>query len=86
MALGAVMSGCVAVQDRAAVPGPELEAAQIDGYGDIRFWGDAVTPTIEAGIRRQYRQVRDAALAGLPGASITRASFLAISGGGGDGA
>jgi hypothetical protein len=55
MALAVMMSGCVAVQDRTAVPGPHLEAAQVGGYGDIRFWGDAVTPTIEAVIRRQYR-------------------------------
>jgi predicted acylesterase/phospholipase RssA len=86
MALAAAMGGCLATTDRPAVPGPQLEAARVSGYGDIRFWGDEVTPTIEAVIRRQYRQVRDAALAGEPGASTRRADFLAISGGGGDGA
>ncbi|MBD2749158.1 patatin-like phospholipase family protein [Microvirga sp. BT688] len=86
MALAAVMSGCVAVQERAAVPSPQLEAAQVGGYGDIRFWGDAVTPTIEAVIRRQYQQVREASRAGEPGASTRKADFLAISGGGGEGA
>ncbi len=86
MALAVMMSGCVAVQERTAVPGPELEAAQVSGYSDIRSWGDVVTPTVEAIIRRQYRQVRDAALAGQPGASTRKADFLAISGGGGDGA
>jgi predicted acylesterase/phospholipase RssA len=86
MALAVMMSGCVAVQDRTAVPGPHLEAAQVGGYGDIRFWGDAVTPTIEAVIRRQYRQIREASLAGQPGASTRKADFLAISGGGGEGA
>ncbi|PVE21592.1 patatin [Microvirga sp. KLBC 81] len=86
MALAAVMSGCLATNDRAAVPGPQLTAARVGGYGDIRFWGDEVTPTIETVIRRQYRQVRDAALAGEPGARTRKADFLAISGGGGDGA
>src|SRR5918997_1053364 len=86
MALAVVMSGCVAVQERTAVPGPQLEAAQIAGYGDIRFWGDAVTPVIGSVIRRQYRQVREASLAGQPGASTRKVDFLAISGGGGDGA
>jgi predicted acylesterase/phospholipase RssA len=80
------MSGCLATNDRAAVPGPQLTAARVGGYGDIRFWGDEVTPTIETVIRRQYRQVRDAALAGEPGARTRKADFLAISGGGGDGA
>jgi predicted acylesterase/phospholipase RssA len=68
------------------VPSTEVEAAHISGYSEIRFWGDEVTPTIEAVIRRQYCQVRQAALAGNPGASIRKADFLAISGGGGDGA
>jgi predicted acylesterase/phospholipase RssA len=86
MALAVMISGCVAVQERAAVPGPQLEAAQVGGYGDVRFWGDAVTPTIEAVIRRQYGQVREASLAGQPGASTRKADFLAISGGGGEGA
>ncbi len=86
MALAVMMSGCVAVQERAAVPGPHIQAAQVSGYGDIRSWGDAVTPTAEAIIRQQYRQVREASLAGQPGASTRKADFLAISGGGGDGA
>ncbi len=84
--LAVMMSGSVAVQERAAVPGPHIHSAQVSGYGDIRFWGDEVTPTIEAIIRRQYRQVRQAALSGEPGVSVRRADFLAISGGGGDGA
>jgi predicted acylesterase/phospholipase RssA len=86
IAIAAVMNACVATRDRASVPGTEIEAARVSGYGDIRFWGDEVTPTIEAVIRRQYRQVRQASLAGEPGASMRRADFLAISGGGGDGA
>jgi predicted acylesterase/phospholipase RssA len=86
IAIAAVMSGCVAVRDRASVPGTEIEAARVSGYGDIRFWGDQVTPTIEAVIRRQYRQVRQAASTDEPGASTRKADFLAISGGGGEGA
>ncbi|HYP14247.1 MAG TPA: patatin-like phospholipase family protein [Bryobacteraceae bacterium] len=86
MALATVMSGCVAVHKRTAVPGSQYEAVQVSGYSDIRSWGDEVTPDIEALIRRQYRQVRAAALVGQPGASTEKASFLAISGGGGDGA
>jgi predicted acylesterase/phospholipase RssA len=84
--LAAMMSGCVATSDRTAVPEPQLEGARVAGHGDIRFWGDEVTPTIEAVIHRQYRQVRAAALAGERAASTRKADFLAISGGGGDGA
>jgi predicted acylesterase/phospholipase RssA len=86
IAIAVVLGGCLATSDRAAVPGIEIEAARVSGYGDIRFWGDEVTPTIEAIIRRQYRQVQQASLAGEPGASTRKANFLAISGGGGDGA
>jgi predicted acylesterase/phospholipase RssA len=86
MTLTALMSGCLAMHDRAAVPGTQLDAARVSGYGDIRFWGDEFAAAIEAGIRRQYDQVRDAALAGELGRSTRKADFLAISGGGGDGA
>ncbi|UVF22741.1 patatin-like phospholipase family protein (plasmid) [Microvirga terrae] len=86
IALAVVLGGCLATSDRAAVPGTEIGAARVSGYGDIRFWGDEVTPTIEAIIRRQYRQVQQASLAGEPGANTRKADFLAISGGGGDGA
>jgi predicted acylesterase/phospholipase RssA len=86
IAIAVVMSGCVATRDRSSVPGTEIEAARVRGYGDIRFWGDEVTPTIEAVIRRQYSQVRQAASTGEPGVSTRKAQFLAISGGGGDGA
>jgi predicted acylesterase/phospholipase RssA len=86
LAIVIIMGGCVAPRDRAAVPGSEIEAARVTGYSDIRFWGDEVTPTIEAVIRRQYRQVRQATVAGEPGVSTRKAEFLAISGGGGDGA
>ena len=86
IAIAVVMGGCVAMRDRASVPGTEIEAARVSGYGDIRFWGDEVTPTIEAVIRRQYSQVRQAASTGEPGVSTRKAQFLAISGGGGDGA
>jgi predicted acylesterase/phospholipase RssA len=86
LALAALLSGCLATHDRVATPGAQIEAARVGGYGDIRFWGDEVTPTIEQVIQRQYRQVREAALAGEPGASTRKASFLALSGGGGDGA
>ncbi|CAN7332894.1 hypothetical protein [Mesorhizobium sp. LjNodule214] len=42
------------MHDRVAVPGTQLDAARVSGYGDIRFWGDEFTPAMEAGIRRQY--------------------------------
>ncbi|WP_168991910.1 MULTISPECIES: patatin-like phospholipase family protein [Mesorhizobium] len=86
MTLTATMGGCLATSDRAAVPGTQLDAARVSGYEDIRFWGDEFTPAMEAGIRRQYGQVSKAALAGEPGSSTRKADFLAISGGGGDGA
>jgi hypothetical protein len=54
IAIAVVMSGCVATRDRSSVPSTEIEAARVRGYGDMRFWGDEVTPTIEAVIRRQY--------------------------------
>lgn len=52
-----------------------------------RVWGDAVTPDLRAVVDRQLRQARTAIAAGKrPKAAMRHADFLAISGGGADGA
>lgn len=52
-----------------------------------RFWGDVVTPEIRSIDAAQYEQTRRAVEAGQRSRSaVRRADFLAISGGGADGA
>jgi len=81
----AVLASCSAV-NRNPLPESLLAAAEVPGFDHIRFWGDQVSPAIRTVIVEQYSQVRNAVSAGYPGLSTTRADFLAISGGGGDGA
>lgn len=80
------LQGCVTSEPRQPLPSALLFGTRPEGFPtNIRFWGDAVTPDLRAGLAQQYAQLRDAAAASRP-AVATRADFLAISGGGGDGA
>ena len=62
-------------------------SARIEHADLARFWGDLVTPEIRAVIERQYEQTYRAVRAGQrPASALRQANFLAISGGGADGA
>lgn len=81
-----VLQGCVALEPRQPLPSALSVGARPEGFPDsIRFWGDAATPDLRAALTRQYGQLRNTAVGGRPTVA-TRADFLAISGGGGDGA
>lgn len=75
---------CVAVDD--LFPGREPEAIQLADLSLVRFWGDQATPEIQAIIGNQFVQIRDAARHGNRSSPLWAADFLAISGGGSDGA
>lgn len=90
--LGALLAcslgaGCVTGGGRAAIPADRVSSARIADVELARFWGDLVTPEIQAVIARQYEQTRQAVRAGQrPARDLANAEFLAISGGGADGA
>lgn len=87
MLLGALAAGCVAVEDRAAVPVNLAAAARIEHVKLARAWGDQTTPEMRALLDVQYRQTKAAVGAGRrPAEALLKADFLAISGGGADGA
>jgi hypothetical protein len=80
------LQGCVALHPRQPLPSALLVGARPEGFPtNIRFWGDVVSPDLRAGLSQQYAQLRGTAAASRS-AITTRADFLAISGGGGDGA
>ncbi|MGO4407790.1 patatin-like phospholipase family protein [Bosea sp. RAF48] len=69
------------------MPASLAASARIEHVDLARFWGDLVTPEIRAVIERQYDQTYRAVRTGQRAASALRqANFLAISGGGADGA
>jgi hypothetical protein len=69
-----------------AVPAAEEEHVTIAGMSDVRFWGDESSPElIRMGIEAYRREVAARAAAGESG-PLPPADFLAISGGGENGA
>ena len=72
---------------RHSVPPDLYEAARVPGYEAVRFWGDVAAPAFNASLETKDRQIAADAKA-RPEAVIglTQANFLAISGGGDQGA
>ncbi|MEQ1696422.1 MAG: patatin-like phospholipase family protein [Hyphomicrobiaceae bacterium] len=84
LAAAAGLPGCATIMPRVAVPLMAHQAVIVEGFNDIRFRGDVVTAGATAMIGRQYRQIAQAS--GGDSRRRTTADFLAISGGGSDGA
>ena len=83
---GIAAPACVAVDARTFMSEEQQDVAQLDDLAHARFWGDEVTPEIQAVIRTQYQQVHQTALKGERRSSLRKADYLAISGGGANGA
>lgn len=87
MLLGGLVAGCVASGERAAVPDNLATAARIERIELARVWGDRTTPEMRTLLDLQYRQTKAAVGSGRrPVGALKKADFLAISGGGSDGA
>ena len=75
-----LLAGACATAPRNGVPQTMADTAAIDGYQDIRFWGDAQPQRLDelaATIVAQHK---------TSGRDMTSEKFLALSGGGSDGA
>jgi predicted patatin/cPLA2 family phospholipase len=87
MLLGALAAGCVVSGDRVAVPDNLATAARIEQIELARVWGDRNTREMRTLLDVQYRQTKAAVASGRrPADALRKADFLAISGGGADGA
>ncbi|WP_137388740.1 patatin-like phospholipase family protein [Rhodoligotrophos defluvii] len=82
--LSAGLVACTSFQPRHPVPPAELRAANPAGYPQIRFWGDVLPDTDDAAATLQAAH-RAGAYRGA-GRAPHRLDFLAISGGGENGA
>jgi predicted acylesterase/phospholipase RssA len=81
--LGFLLAGCGTVQIRNPVPLSIQQEPQVLGRDDLRFWGDDIPPHIEEKLRTmtpEQIQAHSPALFGRPH------NYLAISGGGSNGA
>jgi hypothetical protein len=80
-----LLAACTSLH-RIAVPEPFADDVAVAGYQNIRFWGDVEPPRLEervAGLLDQLQRAYEQPIA--EGATV-RVSFLALSGGGGNGA
>jgi predicted acylesterase/phospholipase RssA len=81
----ALLAGCAAAVARNPVPVLAYESASVPGYPTVRYWGDALPPRLDEVIAERASQIR-ATRPGLLHGEQRRISYLALSGGGSDGA
>lgn len=79
LSLALLAAGCASTLPRAAVPQSLADEAALPGYADIRFWGDAQPQRLDTLIATAMAQRR------AHGRDASE-KFLALSGGGSDGA
>jgi hypothetical protein len=78
-----LIAGCSTVPPRNAAPDSVYSQVQVAGIPDARFWGDEAPPRADERIRSKSR---DELLANFPAMFGKTHNYLAISGGGPDGA
>lgn len=82
-----LLSGCATAPLREAVPQSLLDQASIPHLPEIRFWGDERSAGLDRSLSTRIDQVfASGRAAGLKPGSLVDVSYLALSGGGGDGA
>ncbi len=83
MTLTLLLAGCSTVQIRNPVPLSVQQEPQVLGRSDLRFWGDDIPPQIE---RRLHTMTGAQIQSDFPALFGRPHNYLAISGGGSDGA
>jgi predicted acylesterase/phospholipase RssA len=86
IALVVVISGCGPLHSRSPLPGHYISKAKVEGYGEIRFWGDTPNTRLIDSIVESWEQERKALNLPPQNTEFPPAAYLAISGGGSDGA
>lgn len=81
-----VLSGCSVASQRVALPIPAEKSALVNGVADIRFRGDVLTRAVENVVHSQYQQILQTQPRAGRDERTATVDFLAISGGGADGA
>ena len=81
-ALVFLSQGCIALQVRHPLPEPLMDQAEVVDLPGIRAWGDTLSESLEKSAIESIRQE----MAANHGKLAPEANFLALSGGGGDGA
>ncbi|MGC4032605.1 MAG: patatin-like phospholipase family protein [Tepidisphaeraceae bacterium] len=82
-----VLAGCGALKTRNALPASAGESATIDGFNHVRYWGDVIDGGLQESMVESWHQEGAYRLRTTGEQTVAEeASYLAISGGGQDGA
>jgi hypothetical protein len=81
-----VSAGCGASRSRTPVPHVLIEGASIEGYYHIRYWGDEPSDALGESFVESWQQERSALGLAPDARNLPDSNYLAISGGGEDGA
>ena len=84
--LAACLSACASVPVRNAVPETLVSTAAVDGFDDIRIWGDASKAEIQAFLAGDHDKIKQRYAASAASGTSPEANILALSGGADDGA
>lgn len=80
------LAACSALPRQAAVPPQDVSQVTVLGLTDIRYWGDEDSPVLTAEAKSSYQRELAAFRASGNTGPLPPASYLAVSGGGEDGA
>lgn len=79
-----LLAGCATITPRNALPEAEANRTELDGFNNVRFWGDESGPAIAAALNGNSTRLPHGSPAGETRRQIV--NLLAISGGAEDGA
>jgi hypothetical protein len=81
-----VATGCGPLKTRSAVPKDQVLTASLDGYDNVRFWGDESSEALHQTFVESWKQERAALKLADDDRHFPDSNYLAISGGGQNGA
>jgi len=81
-----LVASCASSGSRVAVPDNLVSEASVTGLTQIRFWGDQSPPNLNEIVKEKYQQTKSARPKMVRKGARPILNFLAISGGGSDGA
>ncbi len=85
LAAASLLAACGTSITRNPVPISFVEGASVEGFQTVRYWGDKVPPNLDAIVAERAAQIRGSR-PGLLQGKVASLSYLALSGGGSDGA
>ncbi len=85
--LSLLVAACAAGLPRDILPEKLANGAEVAGFADVRSWGDGQSPALAASLAARLGELKSSGrFAATDGAKPIDVSYLALSGGGGDGA